>query len=324
MPEQNKKRCPKCGNLCNVGAKFCTSCGTAFQQMQGNTDTTKQDITYTAYQSLMWIAGIIIAIGGFYVIFEAVFKENNIDLTTIAPKKAPNCEAQEVKDLAMQIFKENDYYYKLFAPSTISDVSLIYPAASSYDSEIDKYSCTGTIVVKAANNGFKPAKDDNAFASLIHNYKWVDSAGTYADVYTKYTKYTCRVQYTSQLSEDQTLVTSSYCGSGTLFDSNTNGEFSCEGECTEHVVTPNMPKEEPQKESYKNTSTTNYNHNSGSNSAPKHNTNNNYNTPKSGKYTNSFLNELPDTIFEPTQTPKQNYYKEQQQEKVKDAENELF
>lgn len=138
----------------------------------------------------------------------------------ISLNKAKNCEDEVVKNMVLEIFKENDYYYKDIDKSTISSVSLQYPAITSYDKDIDKYSCTGVISMKSVGNGFKPIvyNDKNNYYSKISSI-WNN------DTIKKYTNYKVNVTYYSQISENNILVQST----------DYTGEFSCEGNCEDIV-----------------------------------------------------------------------------------------
>ena len=88
--------------------------------------------------------------------------------------RARNCENSDVKSLVVDIFKENNEYYKAIDKSSISSISLMYPRAESYDREIDKYHCSGTIVMKSKDSGFLPNKyeSNNIYYSKINDNYW--------------------------------------------------------------------------------------------------------------------------------------------------------
>ena len=117
--------------------------------------------------------------------------------------------------MVIQIFKENDATYLKVKPETVASVYLKYPAAISYDSSVDKYTCSGTVVVNAVKNGFRYDYD---FMGMVTK----DLGYTYdSDDFTKkynYAGYECQVDYTSQLSEGQILVSASSCGTGDIYE----------------------------------------------------------------------------------------------------------
>lgn len=138
---------------------------------------------------------------------------------------AKNCEDTSVKNLVIEIFKEHNEYYKDIDKNSISEISLRYPASSSYDRDIDKYFCTGTIVMKSAASGFLPTSYDY-YANKYLNKSYANFYELY-----KYDTFELNLDYDSQISEGQTLVHAAVSG----------GEFSCSyGSCD---MIPNVERE---------------------------------------------------------------------------------
>lgn len=141
------------------------------------------------------------------------FDNSNTNIPTSLTPRAKNCEDNDVKNLAIKIFKENNEDYKNIDKSSISSLTLLYPAASNYDKNIDKYSCTGTIVM-TSSSGFLPTTytSDNSYYNKIKNY--TKNIKTYDILKTN-------VEYDSQISEGDILVQLS------MYDNN----FSCSNIC---------------------------------------------------------------------------------------------
>lgn len=116
--------------------------------------------------------------------------------------KAHDCESEEVKNLAINIFKQHNGYYAAIEDSSIANIELKYPAKQSYDASIDKYSCQGEVVMTSTNDGFIPTEYNIAnsyYRKIGREFK---------------TQYICKIEYSSQLSEGKTLVYSDYCSGG--------------------------------------------------------------------------------------------------------------
>lgn len=146
-------------------------------------------------------------------------------------QKAPNCESQIVKNMALDIVKKNDTYFESINPDTISKVYLKDTLATSYNKDIDKYSCKAQFVVESTDSGFYPKELDgsNVYSWNFVYYDW-DGLNM-----KKNTKYICDIEYSSQLLEGKPHVESSHCNSiiespDSLFGIWKIGNFSCEGE----------------------------------------------------------------------------------------------
>ncbi len=121
--------------------------------------------------------------------------------------RAKNCENTEVKNLVISIFKEYNEYYRDINKNSITEIALIYPAISSYDKDIDKYYCTGTIVMKSIPSGFKPVLYDYS-----NEYYRRSRSDDYKKLY-KFDTYELNIEYESQISEGETLVRANVYGS---------------------------------------------------------------------------------------------------------------
>lgn len=191
--ENNIKICPNCGTKNKLNNKFCQNCGINFKKNN--------------FGCYLFIGGIVTL-----CILSIFFLS---DFITLIPR-AKNCEDSEVKDLVIELFKQNDLYYKDIDPSTISSIYIQYPAVTSYDKDIDKYFCDGQLVMESYE-GFRPTNYE-----FFANSYFAKTTNPFDATLTKYTKYVCPLNYSSQISEGTTLVSSS-----TLICN-----FSCEGDCT--------------------------------------------------------------------------------------------
>ena len=147
-------------------------------------------------------------IGGFlFIVFAiviAIYVSDNMPDMDLKPK-APNCEALEVKELAVKIFKDNNPMYKSMDSKSIAEVVLKYPSLNGYDEAIDKYSCSGEIWVISNDPGFLPSSmesNNKLYNRIAHEYSYYGE-DWYWD---RFTKYVVPVEYTTQLSEGSTLV----------------------------------------------------------------------------------------------------------------------
>lgn len=148
------------------------------------------------------------------LIVEGLIQSPNSNANNVTRiNKAKNCEDSEIKDFVIKTFKEHNQYYKDIDQSSVSSITLMYPAATSYNKDIDRYSCTGTIVMTAPN-GFLPAVYDpnNSYYTAINN--GTTTMSTYDTLKTE-------VVYDSLISEGDILVLTEL----------KNDDFSCNGIC---------------------------------------------------------------------------------------------
>ncbi|MBD5401294.1 hypothetical protein HDR58_00635 [bacterium] len=155
---------------------------------------------------------------------------DNEFLNFITSNQAKSCEDPTIKNMVVEIFKENNPYYNSIDKSTISTISLLYPAVTEYDKSIDRYSCTGIIEMKSSNNGFKPREYDTNNSYYNYIYDIWNSLNTLK----MYTTYKTKVTYYSQISEGQILVQAT---------TNYSSDFSCEGFC-EDIINPKRIEEQ--------------------------------------------------------------------------------
>ncbi len=209
----NMKKCPECGKECELEQSFCTACGYKFDadkiddNLKNKQSVNKTSIVIVSVLLFVFIAIIVIA---FFVYYGSTpLEEDKVS--------APDCEAEEVKELVVSIFNENNEYIKAIDKSSIAEIILRFPAVSGYDKSIDKYFCTGEVVVKSNSTGFLPLTmeyDNKYYSKIAHDY-YYDSSENY---WERYTTYVVPVEYTSQISEGSTLVS--------LKQKNNYGKFS--------------------------------------------------------------------------------------------------
>lgn len=132
--------------------------------------------------------------------------------------KAKNCENETTKKIVIDIFKENSGFYKSIDKSTIKNITLMYPAIERYDSSIDKYYCSGTIVMNANGQGFKPS---------VYDYKnrYYSFANNYGENLNGYDTYKLNIEYRSSISEGRDFV---QIPSSSLTNT---GNFTCSNNC---------------------------------------------------------------------------------------------
>lgn len=220
--------CPKCNNENNSDALFCNRCGYNFKQ----TGIKNDDKNNFGCNLARIIVNICIGLIILFTLLGYLGKQASYNLEDISNKplsnlflKAHSCESDDVKNLAVQIFKENNNYYKAIESNSINQVYLRYPANVSYDSSVDRYECSGTIVMTSSNI-FKPLLyeySNSYYSTAKHHSSELD-----ADILKGYNTYTCNIEYTSQISEGNVLVSSSSCSF--------NENFSCEGVCNPIIL----------------------------------------------------------------------------------------
>lgn len=126
-----------------------------------------------------------------------------------------SCESENVKNIVINIFKENNNYYKDINLNTISDIKLIYPATQSFDSSIGKYNCTGNIVMKSDGVAFAPTEQNN-------NNEYYHIVKSYNKYLIGYDTYEINIRYSAQMSEGNLLVQIPN------YDVKYDGKFSCQ------------------------------------------------------------------------------------------------
>jgi len=249
------KYCPKCGKSCAADENFCSACGYSFAGRNSETENKTKSVN----KFTMLVTGTVIF--GFFVYilmkiigsipYEEQLKPTPAQDEDYSVVKAKSCHEKEVKDIALQIFKENDYYYKYIDQSTISDVSLKFPTMDSYNSETDKYYCKGTVFVIADSKGFAPS----SYEFGNHYYDEIsEDYDTNEQPKKKYTRYQCEINYASQISQNQVYVTATACGNGTGFDFNNKGKFTYtvvqpKPKQTEQPKTEQIEEEQEEQES---------------------------------------------------------------------------
>jgi hypothetical protein len=156
------------------------------------------------------------------------------------------CSEFQIKSLAIESFKEKDYYYRYILPKSISNVYLNDTSEISHFLDSNKYYCKGTIEVLSEVNGFeaKENSEDNPFYAMIFHSE-ENPVKEYLD---RFTSYTCDIEYTVQNPDGSVKVESSYCGSGKITDTAPSPEFSCEGICEPVILKEEQPEDENTEE----------------------------------------------------------------------------
>lgn len=230
-------KCPNCGNELKPNQKFCTKCGEEVSENIRLMENVEKDRKLELQQKIIIllvslivcfvvVVGVIHFIGNRSDVDIPDENENNVenDNNQIFDNSARNCEDVDVKDLVLNIYKENDYYYKYIDPTSISKIYLASPVATKYERSIDKYSCKA-IVTLEASNGFRPKKYEynNNFYSKVQTYETIDNG---VQLIEKVNKIQCPVTYSSQISEGQVSVYSSYCNGGSFYDNSDADQFT--------------------------------------------------------------------------------------------------
>lgn len=215
--------CPKCGKKINGNQNFCANCGESLQMQ--NFEKIKKEGQIAAPVKIILL--IFVAITALTTLL-LNSKTLNIDpketqSTIFSKAKALSCEAYEVKFLAINIYKENDYFYKFIDENSIDNITLEVPMVTNYDDVADKYECKGVVTLKS-QFGFKPKEYnlENEFYNKI-NSNQVTQDGV--KVLDKIIEIKCLVKYTSELIEDKTVVQSSFCTNNLTSNENQTPEF---------------------------------------------------------------------------------------------------
>lgn len=220
--------CPNCGKEINENQKFCTYCGVnLYEQLQENEEnkhSPQRQPNYLAYGTwFLLVVSIILSLLCVFGNKTDIDIPNNDDNSNDTKISAKNCEDSGIKDLVLNIYKENDYYYKYIDPTSINEIVLRSPVATGYDSTIDKYSCKGVVSIKSFQ-GLKPKSYDynNDFYALIKTYNYTEDR---VPLLHKVIEIKCPVTYSSQISEGSSTVYSSYCGKISSWSSTTEPEI---------------------------------------------------------------------------------------------------
>ena len=232
-------KCSNCGNELNGNEKFCANCGNKIgaNLPKNNLFENFSKIIYGLIA--LGILGIIISLLPSLSSNNSSSGKNELNSirNNLSYGRAKNCEDIDVKNQAISIFKQHDEYYKDIDKSSIADIELKFPASQSYDSSIDKYECTGVIVMNTKGTGFIPSvySFDNKYFYFAHKYD--------NEQYLKgYDTYKLNIRYSSQMSEGRTLVQIP------TYDLSTRGQFSCEGSCDGIVNVGYVEAEKARKE----------------------------------------------------------------------------
>lgn len=349
--------CPKCGAITDISEAYCSNCGYFLKESHTekenfNEEELKFENNNTFFERIANSKDFYPICLGIIIFTMLIALISGLCTTNISElikekttPKAPDCEAQTVKDLVISIAKKNDYFYKDIDSGSISKIYLRYPASTGYEKDIDKHHCTGQFVIESTYGGFKPAVNEytNHYYNKFHSY-----LNLYEDNLTKNTIYICDVKYSSQLSEGQTLVESTYCSSGGgWFENGNEGKFSCEADNCDPIIIHKKDRENLEDNTTEdNTSSNDYNSSNNSNSSHAANTNlditdNSYpkpstkpsmaqgKIPEPSQYStgpSSGTDSTSGAKYAPTFGSKlQNTFKEFENKKnIEDAEDELF
>lgn len=229
--KERKMFCSNCGKEIDNDTITCSNCNT---EIQTSATPNKPKGKNKLLIGITFTILVIIAI----ITFFGIIAGNGGIVALMNP---PNCESSVVKDIVINIFKENDYWYKHIDPKSIHGVFVDYPATTSYDKEIKRYTCTGTVRVTSNVDGFLPSEweyENQYLKKMGGEHYWmryfVPNSGQvvrwelisgksylkeeYRNIETHY-HYRCPIEYTTQISEGQILVHSSTC------EGHYNGKF---------------------------------------------------------------------------------------------------
>ncbi len=146
-----------------------------------------------------------------------------------------SCESDETKSVVINIFQENDNYYKYIDENSIAALNLKYPAAENYDSNIDRYECTGKIVMNAKGLGFLPSEQN-------YNNNYYNTVRSYSEYLKGYDTYEIDVRYSVQMSEGSLLVKVS------SYDLQYNGKLSCKKTSCNGIIDKKVYAQKQQRE----------------------------------------------------------------------------
>jgi len=233
--------CSACGKGCQDDDIFCKFCGAELEEKaisysnkskeeSQNTNQNPEvqnnqfDFIKPYLKALVWLISVWFVIS---IVF-ALLKNFGVDLKKISEifeEKIPNCEASEVKELAINIFKQHNLWYKDIDPDSIASIILQYPAASGYNSNIKKWNCTGQIVMSSGTEGFIPKVLDSSnkyYSYYRGESEWIPDYG-YVYAKNEYHTYECSIEYSSQISEGSTLVSATNCTETNFFGNPVGG-----------------------------------------------------------------------------------------------------
>lgn len=243
---ENKKMCPKCGSIEPDDHLFCSQCGAkldiTFDNEEKDDDEKKASKTHPVILFVILLAVLYFIISTVVSNFlSKIGSEVNNDMMS-DESAVDKCSEFEIKSLAIESFKQKDFYYRYLLPKSISNVYLNDTAETSHFLDSNKYYCRGTIEVLSEVNGFEPTEttEENPYYSMIFHSE-ENPVKEYLD---KYTSYTCEIEYTVENPDGSVKVEASYCGSGKLTDNAPPPEFSCEGICEPLILKEEQPEEE--------------------------------------------------------------------------------
>jgi hypothetical protein len=250
---ENKKMCPKCGNIEPDTHLFCSQCGAKLDISFSDEENTEDNAEEKSSSNKHPVITVVVLLTVLYFIISFVVSNflskigsevsNDLDSEESTIDK---CSEYDIKKLAIDSFKERDYYFRYLLPKSVANIYLNDTSETSHFLDSNKYYCRGVIEVVSEANGFEPKEnsEDNPFYAMIFH----SEENPVKEYFDKYTSYTCEIEYTVENPEGSVKVEASYCGSGRMTDTAPPPEFSCEGICDPIILKEEQPAEETTEE----------------------------------------------------------------------------
>ena len=129
-----------------------------------------------------------------------IFVFSGIVAFFILKQSTPKCDSKYAEDTVLSIYEEQSFLYNSYK-EYIDHISLDFPQATSYDKNIEKYTCEGIITFHAKENS--------------EGFQYVNPWGN-IDSGAKYSQIECPITYTIAKSRDEFVIQSTLCNWGDI------------------------------------------------------------------------------------------------------------